>query len=221
MNKILIVSPHPDDETLGCGGTILKHKTQGAEINWLIMTTLPLTKTQGDRYNVRQKEIEKVASAYGFDNVFKLDFHTTELDVLPMNRIIDAVQPVLTTVQPQTIYLPNRNDIHSDHMVTFDAVISAAKTFRFPCISKMMMYEVLSETDFAPSFVTNAFIPNSFSDISEYLEQKTAIMRVYESELGTHPFPRSVEGIKSLAVLRGAAAGVTYAEAFMLLKEIW
>jgi LmbE family N-acetylglucosaminyl deacetylase len=222
MKTILVVSPHPDDETLGCGGTILKHKAQGAKICWLIVTNLPLTEgADKTRYEDRQKEIARASEAYGFDRVFKLDFPTTKLDALPKDGIIGAIKEVVTAVQPDTIYLPNRGDIHSDHKVTFDAVMSAAKTFRFPCIRKVMMYEVSSETDFAPPFATSAFTPNSFSDISNFLEKKISIMGIYGSELGSHPFPRSVEGIKALAMVRGAAAGVTYAEAFMTLKEIW
>jgi LmbE family N-acetylglucosaminyl deacetylase len=111
--------------------------------------------------------------------------------------------------------------VHSDHKITFDTVISSAKTFNCPSIRRLLAYEVVSETEFSPPFQNSVFIPNSFSDISEYLERKILIMKLYKGEMKEHPFPRSEDNLRALATFRGAAAGVKYAEAFMVLKEIW
>ena len=111
--------------------------------------------------------------------------------------------------------------MHSDHKITFDTVISLAKTFRCPFIKRFLAYEVVSETEFSPPFQNSVFIPNSFSDISEYLERKISIRRMYKGEMKEHPFPRSENNLRALATFRGAAAGVKYTEAFMVLKEIW
>ena len=169
----------------------------------------------------RQQEIKKVASEYGFEDVYKLDFHSTKLDTIPVGRLIEAVSSVINKVKPDIIYIPNRNDVHSDHKITFDASISSAKTFRCSSIKKMLMYEVVSETEFASFLQSNVFIPNSFSDISGFLDKKISIMRLYKGETGEHPFPRNPENLRALATFRGATSGVKYAEAFMLLKEIW
>lgn len=222
MNKVMFIATHPDDETLGCGGTILKHKAMGDEIYWLIMTNI----SNEDGYDevkvkTRQQEISIVAREYGFKEVIKFDLPTTRLDVIPRNQIIKAAGDIIDKVKPDMIYLPNRNDVHSDHKVTFDAVISSTKTFRCPFVKKILVYEVISETEFAPSLQSNAFVPNSFSDITGYIERKIEIMGMYEGEMGIHPFPRSRENIMSLATFRGATAGVRYAESFVLLKEIW
>ena len=83
------------------------------------------------------------------------------------------------------------------------------------------MYEVVSETDFVPPVITNAFSPNSFSDISAFLDRKITIMNIYKGEMAEHPFPRSVENLRAYATIRGAMAGVRYAEAFIKIKEIW
>jgi len=222
VNKVLIIAPHPDDETLGCGGTIIKHKSRGDEIYWLIVTNI--SGDEGfdkDRVKERQKEIDVVSKEYGFKEVFKLDFPTTKLDTIPRVEIIEAISNVVCKVNAELVYVPNRNDVHSDHRVVFDATISSIKSFCYPCIKKILMYEVISETEFAPTFQDNAFAPNSFSDISDYLEEKLSIMMIYKEELGEHPFPRSLEGLKALATFRGATAGVRYAEAFMSLKEVW
>ncbi len=222
MNKILIVAPHPDDETLGCGGTILKHKAIGHKVYWLIITNISREEGYSKKtVTLRQFEIESVAKGYHCDGVFKLDLPATKLDTLPKRLIIEQISAIIAKLTPDIVYIPNRSDVHSDHRFVFDVMVSAAKTFHFPCIKRILMYEVVSETEFAPALLDNAFVPNSFSDITPYLDKKLAIMKTYKSELGKHPFPRSLENIKALAVFRGATAAVKYAEAFMILKEIW
>jgi LmbE family N-acetylglucosaminyl deacetylase len=220
--KVIIVAPHPDDETLGCGGTILKHKAIGDEVYWLIMTNVSAENGYGKtQVKIRQQEVEIVTQKYGFEKVFKMNFPTTKLDVIPREQLVKTVSTIIHEVKPNIVYLPNRNDVHSDHKVTFDTAISATKAFRHSSIKRILMYETISETEFAPPFQQNAFVPSSFSDISPYFDKKLAIMKIYESELGKHPFPRNVENIKALATFRGATAGVKFAEAFTLVKEIW
>jgi LmbE family N-acetylglucosaminyl deacetylase len=222
LKKVVFVAPHPDDETLGCGGTILKHGFAGDELYWLIATNVFETCGYGrDFVERRGREIETVARHYGFKGVFKLDFPTTELDTISRNKLIGAIGNVMQEVMPHHVYLPFRNDVHSDHKITFDAVMSSIKTFRCPSIGKVSSYETISETEFAPPLIGNCFTPNSFSDISDYMDEKITIMSLYESEMGEHPFPRSEANIRALATFRGASAGVGYAEAFMLIKEIW
>lgn len=222
MRKILVVAPHPDDETLGCGGALLKHKSCGDELYWLIVTGL--TKDGGYKtaaIRKRQLEIERVSAAYAFSGVFRLGFPTTALDVLSKAEMVKSVGDVIARVKPEIIYMPHRGDVHSDHTVTAEAVVSASKTFRAPFIKKILSYEVVSETEFAAPCQAAAFIPNSFTDITGFLEQKLEIMKIYEGELFEHPFPRSLANLKALATFRGATAGSQYAEAFMLMKEIW
>ncbi|OGL65175.1 GlcNAc-PI de-N-acetylase [Candidatus Uhrbacteria bacterium RIFCSPLOWO2_01_FULL_47_24] len=221
MASILVVSPHPDDETLGCGGTLLKHTAVGNQVYWLIITKM--TQEVGyseDRIRARKEEIESIAKSYKFEKTFMLDFATTTLDTIPLRNIIAEVARVVAEVKPETVYLPNRSDAHSDHRITFAAVFGAIKTFRAPGIKRVLSYEVLSETEFTAPYQSDTFVPNSFSDISSYLEEKIKIMRLYKGELGNPPFPRSEENIRALATLRGAIAGVNHAEAFMMIKEI-
>lgn len=222
MSRVLFVAPHPDDETLGCGGTIMKNRAAGNEVHWLIVTSM--TKEQGfseERIQDRETEIEKVAKEYGFDGVFRLNLPTARLDIIAKEKIISMIGDVINKLRPDTVFLPNCSDVHSDHKITFDAASSSLKTFRSPFIKKVFAYETISETEFAPALSGNAFVPNSFSDITEFLDGKISIMRIYKGEMDEHPFPRSAENIKALSVLRGATAGVRNAEAFMLLKEIW
>jgi LmbE family N-acetylglucosaminyl deacetylase len=216
-NKILVVAVHPDDETLGCGGTLLKHKANGDKIHWLICTSL---NKNHDYYQNREKEINKVSKIFNFDSVHNLQFETTKMDQYNMNEIIEKISKVINKVKPNIIYLPFKEDVHTDHKKVFEASYSCTKSFRYPFIKKIYMMETLSETEFAPSTKKDSFIPNTFIDVSKYMDKKIKIMKVYKSEIDKYPFPRSIRSIKALASLRGSTSGCNFAESFMLLKEI-
>jgi LmbE family N-acetylglucosaminyl deacetylase len=221
MKKIIAIAVHPDDETLMCGGTLLKHKFNGDQIFWLIVTSIS-TNFGWDKETVdkRQKEIMEVANLYDFNKIFQLDFPTTKLDEIPRGNIIAAIATVFNEVKPDIVYLPNRSDIHSDHQITFQAAYSCTKHFRFPFIQKVLMGETLSETEFAPGLSDSTFIPNVFIDISDYLDKKNEIMNIYASEIMSETYPRSIETMEALAKYRGSRISVKYAESFMLLYEI-
>lgn len=221
MRKVMVIAPHPDDESLGCGGTLLRHRCENDEISWLIVTEMKEALGFSDeQIHRRIKQIDEVSKIYGFNNVYRLSFPTTRLDTIPVAELVKAVSDIFVMAQPQTIYLPYRGDVHTDHRIVFDAVISCTKWFRYPYIKRILAYETLSETNFAlnPDYV--GFRPNVYVDITEFLNEKLNAMRLYSSELGVFPFPRSEIAITSLAKLRGTAAGCEAAEAFMLIKEI-
>ncbi len=221
MNKTLIIAVHPDDETLGCGGTLLKHKANGDKIHWLIVTNIKESDGfQKDLVTRRNNEINKVSKMYAFDSVHKLGLSTMTVDEYSMSELIRKISKVINEVKPNIIYLPFKSDVHSDHRHVFDASYSCTKSFRYPFIKKIYMVETLSETEFAPSTKEDSFIPNVFVDISNFMDKKLEIMRVFKSEMGEHPFPRSERNLLALATLRGATAGCDYAESFVLLKEV-
>ncbi|MCT7486732.1 PIG-L family deacetylase [Aliarcobacter cryaerophilus] len=216
-NKVLIVAVHPDDETLGCGGTLLKHKANGDEIHWLICTTIDKSHNY---YETREKEIERVSKLYNFDSVHNLRLKTMQVDEYNMSELVGKISKVINEVQPNIIYLPFKGDVHSDHRKIFEASYSCTKSFRYPFIKKIYMIETLSETEFAPSTKEDSFIPNVFVDISGFMDKKLEIMKAFKSEIAPHPFPRSERNLKALSTLRGATCGCEYAESFVLLKEI-
>jgi len=220
QDKVLVVVPHPDDETLGCGGTLLKHKNSGDGIYWMIVTNIQIGNGwPEEEVQKRQKEIHQVAEMYAFEKIFKLDFPTTMLDTIPYNNLIVKMSVIIQEVRPSIVYLPNRSDVHTDHQVTFRAAISCCKNFRAPFIRKILMYECLSETEFGPALRECAFEPNVFVDINEYFHGKLEIFKVYASEVMEPPFSRSIETVTSLARYRGSRIGKKYAEAFFLLFE--
>ena len=223
LNKkvILIVAPHADDETLGCGGVILRNIAAGAEVHWLIITSMKeeYGYTQ-EQVTTRENEITSAAKSYNFTQVHEIGYQPAFLDTRPKGDIIGSISKIVNAVKPEEVYTVFRNDAHSDHEVVYDAVMSATKSFRYPFIKRVLAYEVLSETDFGMKPEDGGFKPNVFVDISEHLEQKLNILEMFESEVGEFPFPRSRIALESLARVRGAQSNLLAAEAFMLMKEI-
>ena len=222
MKKVMFVAVHADDETLGCGGTILKHKAQGDEIHWMLMTgptdNHPSNFTQ-EHIVARAARVGRVADAYGFDSLHYLGLPTQLLHTLDLREIIKKVDQVVKDVRPNIIYMMNSTDVHSDHRVAFDAVYACTKSFRKPYIEQILMLEALSETEFALATQATTFCPNVYVDITDYIDRKMEIMQMYPTEIMQEPYPRSLSSIKALARVRGSRAGVMYAEAFQLLYE--
>lgn len=217
----MVIAPHPDDESLGVGGALLRHRSQGDSCAWVLITSmsedLGFSKEQ---IEARREVIKKVADSYKFENIYELNFKTTQLDRYPISEIIQKLSAVIDDYRPEVLYVPFCADVHSDHQIAFQASWACSKSFRVPYVKTVMMYETVSETDFAPPQAGPQFQPNVFIDITDHFEEKSKILCNYEGELGDHPFPRSLQNIRSLAEYRGATAGVGYAEAFVLLRDI-
>ena len=209
--NILVISVHPDDETLGCGGTLLKYKETGNKISCLYVT---------DGNSMQREVIPEISDSYGFDQSIQLGLPELELDDISLNIIIPKIADVINSLKPEQILIPNRSDVHSDHRKVFQALTAATKSFRYPFIKKIWMCEVISETDFAPMLPENVFMPNVFVDISDFFEKKIQILSKFKSELMSPPYTRSIDTVRAHSRYRGSQINVNYAEAFMLLKEI-
>lgn len=220
LDKTLVIAPHPDDELLGCGGTLLRRKAEGAKLCWLIVTGIseeggwPLAKVKK-----RDQEITKVATGLEVDQVINLKLPTTKLDTIPMGDLIQKFSQVFHDFEPNEILVPHRGDVHTDHRVVFEAAAACCKWFRYPSIKRVLSYETLSETELSLN-PSSKFHPNYFVGISQYLEEKLNLLSIYTSEIGEFPFPRSLTAVKALAQIRGATSGFEYAEGFELLREI-
>lgn len=217
--NILVVSPHPDDETLGAGGSLQRLERNGHQTFWLNVTDISeQLGYKAEQVKAREKQIEKIKRFYKFTDFYNMKLDTTRLDQYEDRVIIKKISDYFNEIKPEWIFLPDYNDAHSDHKTVFDWVYACTKVFRNSSIKRIMTMEILSETNFGRP--ENPFSPNFYIDISDYMDQKIEAVQIYESEIEAHPFPRSIEVIKSLGILRGSEAGKFYAEAFRVIKII-
>jgi LmbE family N-acetylglucosaminyl deacetylase len=219
--NVLAISVHPDDETLGCGGTLLRHREEGDSVDWLIVTQAHFPQWSQVIIDRKAEEVSAVASSYSMRSVHKLGLPTTRLDVTPLGEVMEGLRKVIEQVQPAVVYLPHYGDVHTDHHVVFLGTLSVIKAFymRSLGVRRVLTYETLSSTEAAPPQAFRAFVPNVYMDVTQYLERKVEIMSLYVSESQPDPLPRGPGAIRALARYRGATVGVEYAEAFMLVRE--
>tara|TARA_B100001059_G_C17839663_1_gene591203 strand:+ start:1097 stop:1762 length:666 start_codon:yes stop_codon:yes gene_type:complete len=219
MKKVMVVAPHPDDETLGCGGALLKHEDNGDKIYYLLITSMNRSGGwSAKQINKRDIEIKKVEKLFGFKKSFSLGFNTSKLDMIPMADIISSMREVINKIKPEVIYVPCGNDAHTDHQIVSKATSAFSKWFRYPFIKEILEYETISETDF--NFVSEqSFKPNMYIDISKFFLKKLKIMKLYQSELQKPGNPRSIESIEALAKLRGSQSGFKFAESFRIILQ--
>lgn len=220
--KVLAISAHPDDETLGAGGTLLGHVARGDAVHWAVVTQ-PFRPVHSEDFIKRAgDQVAAVSKAYGFHESVRLGFNTTRLDTVPQSDLIEALVKVLESVRPEVVYLVNGGDIHSDHRALFSAAMSVLKPFhceRFG-VKRILAFETLSSTDAAAGTGLPQFAPTVFVDITPHMERKLEIMRMFETEAQGELLPRGESAIKALGRFRGATRGVEYAEAFALIREL-
>src|ERR1043165_8151237 len=144
--RVLVIAPHPDDETLGCGGTLLKHAAAGDSLYWIIVTKAYEPRWPKDVIERREQEIEQVSAAYGFEKRFRLTFPAARLDTVPLEELLKSINDIVTDVKPDWILTVHTGDIHSDHRVVFEATMSAVKSFNHG-VQRLFSYETISSTD--------------------------------------------------------------------------
>lgn len=217
--KIMVISPHPDDETLGAGGTLLRYKSEGHQIYWLNITNVEENGRWSKSFvEKRQRQIIAICEFYCFDKFIDLKYEPTGLDSVNRNELIEKIGKYFDEFQPEWIILPDGNDAHSDHKVVYECCMACSKVFRHQYIKRVTTMEILSETDFGKP--DNPFVPNMFVDISDYIDKKLEALAIYDTEIRERPFPRNMDAVKALGTLRGGMAGCMYAEAFKIIKEI-
>ncbi|NPE27408.1 PIG-L family deacetylase [Methanococcoides sp. SA1] len=223
MSVILVVAAHPDDEVLGCGGTIAK-LSANHDIYSLILgegiTSRDVSSFQkDDDLNKLNDDMVVANHLMGVKDVFNEKFPDNKFDSVPLLDIIKIVENYIKMLNPTVIYTHHKGDLNIDHQITFDAVMTACRPVEGLSVKKILSFEVQSSTEWSYSSVDNVFRPNVFENITKTIETKLMAMAAYKSEIGINPHPRSLEKIKALAQMRGSASGMDYAESFMLIKN--
>jgi N-acetylglucosamine malate deacetylase 1 len=216
MSSVLVLAAHADDETLGCGGTLLRHRAAGDPVSWCIATSPAEPHWTAPIIRAKEREVEKVAAAYAFAHTFRLGHPAAGLLGGDVRALVSQLRRAAEDSGADTVYCVAAGDAHGDHRVLFAAAVAAFKPFR-STVRRLLTYETVSSTDVAMGFAP--FRASVFVDIGEHIEEKLRILSLYESEVAAAPFPRSVETVRALAQVRGAAAGCRYAEAFESIRE--
>jgi len=222
--KILIVASHPDDEVLGCFGTVARLIKEGYEAYTLILGEGKTSRD--DTRNVANKkdeivelntEIQKANNSISIKKVFVESFPDNRFDSVDLLDIVKVISKVKEEVKPDIIFTHFGKDLNIDHRITYQAVLTATRPMEEECVKEIYSFEILSSTEWNYPL---SFSADTFFDISDTLNLKIKAMKEYSSELCQYPHPRSLEGIELNAKYQGMRVGKKYVEAFKSVRVI-
>ncbi len=220
---ILIVAAHPDDEVLGCGGTIARLALEGNKIYISILgegiTSRCDSREKADQSLIRTLRgcSQDAAALLGAKDLFSHNLPDNRFDTLPLLEIAKMLEQIIEKVSPEVIYTHHAGDLNMDHSLVSRATLIAARPIAGSSIRTVYTYEVPSSTDWAFQCFEPIFRPNVFVDISETLDLKIEALGCYETEVRSFPHPRSPEAIRAIAARWGSTVGCMAAEAFELI----
>ena len=225
INNVLVIVAHPDDEILGCGGTLAWHVKNGDNVFVLFLADGEGSRhtaqyNVNNKYSAREKMANNAADIIGIKETSFLRLPDNRMDSIPLLDIVQKIEPYIQQQSPNFIYTHHSGDLNIDHRMTHQAVMTACRPQPNFCVSSILCFEVPSSTEWQSPNSNTPFIPNWFVDISDTLKVKEEALKKYENELHSFPHARSWEAIKSLAKWRGASVGAEAAEAFVLTRHI-
>jgi N-acetylglucosamine malate deacetylase 1 len=220
MKRVLVIAPHPDDETLGLGGTISKLSDQGYEVSVLVISGhLPPLYQQSD-YDKTIREAALAFKVLGVVNYKFLEIPATMIGDLPIHELNKMVFKVIEDIKPHMVFCPYP-DRHIDHRLVFDSAMVATRPVGIgQKIEVVAAYETLSETHWNAPHIEPNFTPNWVFDITDFIELKIKALKCYESQIFEFPSPRSIEAIEGLAKFRGTQAGFGFGEALHIIRQV-
>ena len=226
--NILVVVAHPDDEYLGCGGSILLWRKNNCRVNVLYVSEGVSARSDNlDRDKnwvpeiIRREEMAKsYAKVSGINIVGFMRKPNLRMNNLSMLDLVQEITQHIDNVKPDIIFTHFPGDLNSDHRVCFEAVLTACRPFTMISIEGLFVFEVPSSTNWSSSLFLPSFSPNYYTDISNLIDKKIDHLVNYDFEMRQFPHPRSPENIVSLSRIRGSEIGVKNAEAFMVVKYL-
>ena len=213
--RIVVFAPHNDDEVLGVGGTIAKFAADGHEVFVCEVTSGDL-----ETWKLISKEAKEAHQVLGVYKFEVLNLPVVELRTTSTKEVNAKFEKIVNKIKPHVAFIPHKGDMHSDHRETANAAMVALRPCTNPQLKAIYAYETLSETEWNIPSVDNAFIPDTWVDISKYIDTKVRAMKCYKSQLYDFPHPRSIEAIEALAKLRGSTVGFNYAECFKTIRTL-
>lgn len=225
-DSVLVVAAHPDDEVLGCGGTIARLAVEGHEVRIAI-----LAEGMTSRYEQREKadpkqlhdlhgNSQQAADKLGARELVLGKLPDNRLDTVPLLEVVKLVEGLIEKFDPAVIYTHHPGDLNVDHGVVHRAVLTATRPMPGQRVREIYAFEVASSTEWAFQRFEPSFRANVFVDISSTLEAKVAALACYETEVRKFPHPRSTEAVRAIAMRWGSVAGFPAAEAFELVRSL-
>jgi len=224
--KTLIIAAHPDDEILGCGGTIARLSKEGHDVFVAILgegiTSRYMKREQTDQGVIKdlQTQSRQVSKLLGVKELFMYDLPDNRFDTVPLLDIVKILEKLIQDLNPAAIYTHYKGDLNIDHNITFRAVMTAARPLKGCSVREIRAFEIASSTEWSFGQLDRPFTPNLFVDISETLNQKIEAMQIYENESRVFPHPRSPESLTATATRWGSTVGADAAEAFEIVRSI-
>lgn len=213
---VLVIAAHPDDELLGTAGTLKRLVDQGNRVVSII--TANGRKEEAHRI---QQLARKANKEIGIKEVIFLEHPNLELEMMPLHLFTKEIEKLIDIYQPTKIFTHHYGDLNIDHQITFQAVLTAVRPLPNRQSIELITFETVSSSEWNTHTNDKQFKPNYYVNISSEIFQKIASLKHYEVEMREFPHPRSYEGVKHLASVRGMTVGVPYAEAFEVIRRVW
>jgi LmbE family N-acetylglucosaminyl deacetylase len=222
--NILAVMAHPDDEILGCGATLARLRSEGHHVYTSILCAN--ADARADRPPDLARYATEAAAIIGVEDSANYDFANIRFNTVPHIEMVKAIEDAILRFRPEWIFTHHPSDLNIDHRVCYEATVAAimlpqrmTKDLPTTLIRKVFLCEVLSSTDWAPSSGP-AFQPNAFINVAETFPKKLEALAHFAGAMKPFPHSRSLENVRHLAHLRGAQAGLEYAEAFHVIRDV-
>lgn len=220
IRRALVLAPHPDDEVLGCGGTIARIAGAGGRVDVAVVTRGQEPRFAPAQVEQVDAEARSAHALLGVAETHFLGFPAAELDRVAQADLNRSVADLIAKVAPDTLFIPFAGDNHHDHRLVFDAALVAARPRGQAYPRRILAYETVSETNWSAPGIAPAFHPNVFVDITDQVETKLQAFALYASQCQPFPDERSLETLRALALVRGSTVTRQAAEAFVLVREV-
>ena len=225
--QIVVFAAHPDDEIIGCGGTMARHIDDGDDVHVIILAEGVTGRDDHRDRALRKDSLSELAIAahkanrvLGVKSLTLEEFPDNRMDGVELLDVVKCIERHVASIQPSLVYTHHIGDVNVDHRLVSQAVVVACRPQPRHCVKEILFFEVASSTEWQPAMEGFTFLPQVYVDVSDTLKTKMRALAEYHQEMRPWPHARSNKAIEALAQWRGASVGVEAAEAFQMGRSI-